>query len=63
MAIYRTLYYAEATVGTEGRMTIPKTMREDCGIAEGDTVVVRVEENSRGIRQLVLWRKAANEED
>ena len=63
MAIYRTLYYAEATVGTEGRMTIPKTMREDCGIAEGDTVVVRVEENSLGLRQLVLWRKAAKDED
>lgn len=63
MAIYRTLYYAEATVGTEGRMTIPKTMREDCGIAEGDTVVVRVEENSKGLRQLVLWRKVANDAD
>lgn len=63
MAIFRTLYYAEATVGTEGRMTIPKTMREDCGIAEGDTVVVRVEENSKGLRQLVLWRKAAKDED
>lgn len=63
MAIYRTLYYAEATVGTEGRMTIPKTMREDCGIAEGDKVVVRVEENPRGVRQLVMWRKAPDDED
>ena len=57
MAIYRTLYYAEATVGTEGRMTIPKTMREDCGVADGDTMVVRVEETPQGVRQIVMWRK------
>ena len=62
MAIYRTLYYAEAVIGTEGRMTIPKTMREDCGIADGDTMVVRVEETPQGSRQLVMWRKDRGED-
>ena len=37
-------------------MTIPLTMRDSCGIQEGDTLTVRVEENPRGIRQLVMWR-------
>jgi len=56
VAIYRTLFYGDVTVGTGGRLTIPLTMRESCGIQEGDTLTGRVEENPKGIRQLVMWR-------
>jgi bifunctional DNA-binding transcriptional regulator/antitoxin component of YhaV-PrlF toxin-antitoxin module len=30
-------------------------MREDLGIDEGDSLTVRVEENPRGGRQMVIW--------
>ena len=56
MAIYRTLYYADVTVGVGGRVTIPQDMREDLGIDEGDSLTVRVEENPKGGRQMVIWR-------
>lgn len=56
MAIYRTLYYGEVTVGVGGRVTIPQDMRDDIGISEGDTLTVRVEENPAGTRQIVVWR-------
>jgi AbrB family looped-hinge helix DNA binding protein len=56
MAIYRTLYYGDVTVGVGGRITIPQDMRDDLRIDEGDTLTVRVEENPNGSRQLVLWR-------
>ncbi len=56
MAIYRTLYYGDVTVGVGGRITIPQDMRDDIGIDEGDTLTVRVEENPGGGRQMVLWR-------
>jgi AbrB family looped-hinge helix DNA binding protein len=56
MAIYRTLYYTDVTVGVGGRVTIPQNMRADLGINEGDSLTVRVEENPRGGRQLVIWR-------
>lgn len=56
VAIYRTLFYGDVIVGTGGRMTIPLSMRESCGIRAGDTLTVRVEENPEGIRQLVMWR-------
>ena len=56
MAIYRTLYYDDVSVGVGGRITIPQDMRDDLGIDEGDTLTVRVEENPNGSRQLVLWR-------
>ena len=56
MAIYRTLYYTDVTVGVGGRVTIPQDMREDLGIDEGDSLTVRVEENPRGGRQMVIWR-------
>ena len=36
MAIYRTLYYTDITVGVGGRVTIPQNMREDLGINEGE---------------------------
>ncbi|MDT8341802.1 MAG: AbrB/MazE/SpoVT family DNA-binding domain-containing protein [Longimicrobiales bacterium] len=62
MAIYRTLYYGDVTVGKGGRITIPQDIRDDVGIEEGDTLTVRVEENPRGIRQMVFWRAEEEEE-
>lgn len=56
MAIYRTLYYGDVSVGVGGRITIPQDMRDDLGIDEGDTLTVRVEENPGGGRQIVMWR-------
>ena len=56
MAIYRTLYYTDVSVGVGGRVTIPQDMREDLGIDEGDALTVRVEENPGGGRQMVIWR-------
>jgi AbrB family looped-hinge helix DNA binding protein len=56
MAIYRTLYYTDVVVGVGGRVTIPLEMREDLGIDEGDALTVRVEENPKGGRQMVIWR-------
>ncbi len=56
MAIYRTLYYTDVSVGVGGRVTIPQDMREDLGIDVGDELTVRVEENPRGGRQMVIWR-------
>jgi AbrB family looped-hinge helix DNA binding protein len=62
MAIYRTLYYGDVTVGVGGRITIPQEMRDDLRLDEGDTLTVRVEENPRGVRQMVIWR-AENQPD
>lgn len=56
MAIYRTLYYGDVSVGVGGRITIPQEMRDDLGLDEGDTLTVRVEENPGGGRQIVMWR-------
>lgn len=56
MAIYRTLYYTDVTVGVGGRITIPQDMRDDLKITEGDSLTVRVEETSEGNRQMVVWR-------
>ena len=56
MAIYCTLYYTDVVVGVGGRVTIPLEMREDLGIDEGDSLTVRVEENPKGGRQMVIWR-------
>ncbi len=56
MAIYRTRYYSEVTVGVGFRVTIPADMRHDLGIEEGDVLTVRVEESSSGTRQMVVWR-------
>ncbi len=63
MAIYRTLYYGDVTVGTGGRLTIPLGIRSDCGIRKGDTLTVRVEETPRGTRQLVMWRNNPEPDD
>lgn len=56
MALYRTLYYGDVTVGVGGRITIPQDIRDDLGLEDGDMMTVRVEESSNGTRQLVLWR-------
>ncbi len=56
MAIYRTLYYTDVSVGVGGRITIPQDMRDELGITEGDSLTVRVEETSEGNRQMVIWR-------
>jgi AbrB family looped-hinge helix DNA binding protein len=63
MAIYRTLYYHDVTVGVGGRVTIPQEMRDDLRIDEGDTLTVRVEENSNGTRQMVMWRAEQQAEE
>jgi len=63
MAIYRTLYYGDVSVGVGGRITIPQDMRDDLRIDEGDGLTVRVEENPNGARQLVLWRAEQQPED
>ena len=56
MALYRTLYYGDVSVGVGGRITIPQEIRDDLGLAEGDVLTLRVEERSKGPRQLLLWR-------
>ena len=64
MAIYRTLYYTDVTVGVGGRVTIPQDMREHLGIEVGESLTVRMEENPRGGRQMVVWRvEPESEED
>ncbi len=56
MALYRTLYYGDVTVGVGGRITIPQEIRDDLSLEDGDMMTVRVEESSSGTRQIVLWR-------
>ena len=63
VAIYRTLFYGDVSVGTGGRMTVPLSIRESCGIQAGDRLTVRVEENPQGVRQLVMWRSTPDFND
>jgi AbrB family looped-hinge helix DNA binding protein len=56
MAIFRTLYYGDVTVGVGGRITIPQEMRDDLRIDEGDVLTVRIEEAPNNTRQMVMWR-------
>lgn len=56
MAIYRTLYYGDVTVGVGGRITIPQDIRDDLRIDEGEVLTVRVEEAPNNTRQMVMWR-------
>ena len=63
MAIYRTLYYGDVTVGVGGRITIPQDMRDDLRLEEGDSLTVRVEENPKGVRQMVIWRAEQQPEE
>ncbi len=63
MAIFRTLYYGDVTVGVGGRITIPQEIRDDLGIDEGDVLTVRVEEAPNSIRQMVMWRAEPRQEE
>jgi AbrB family looped-hinge helix DNA binding protein len=63
MAIYRTLYYGDVSVGVGGRITIPQDMRDDLRIGEGDVLTVRVEEAPNNTRQMVLWRAETQPEE
>ena len=63
MAIYRTLYYTDVSVGVGGRVTIPQDMRVDLGLDVGDKLTVRVEEDPRGGRQMVIWRAEQQPEE
>jgi len=63
LAIYKTLYYNDVTVGVGGRITIPQDLRDDLGIDEGDTLTVRVEETGHGQRQMVIWRAEEQPEE
>lgn len=62
MAIFRTLYYGDVTVGVGGRITIPQEIRDDLRLEEGDVLTVRVEEAPNNTRQMVLWRAEAQPE-
>ena len=62
MAIFRTLYYGEVTIGVGGRITIPQEIRDDLRIEEGDVLTVRVEEAPSNVRQMVMWRAEAQPE-
>ena len=63
MAIFRTLYYLEVTVGVGGRITIPQEIRDDLRIGEGDMMTVRVEEAPNNVRQMVMWRAEPQAEE
>ncbi len=56
MAIYRTLYYTEVTVGVGGRITIPQELRDNLHLSPKDSLTVRVEETGDGRRQMGMWR-------
>ncbi len=63
MAIFRTLYYGDVSVGVGGRITIPQDMRDDLGIDVGDALTVRVEETPNGARQMVIRKSEEQPED
>jgi len=63
MAIYRTLYYGDVTVGVGGRITIPQEIRDDLHLEEGDVLTLRVEEAPNNVRQMVMWRAETQPED
>ncbi len=63
MAIYRTLFYADMTIGVGGRITIPQDLRETLRLTPGDALTVRVEETSDSRRQMVIWRAEEQPEE
>ncbi|MBT8398044.1 MAG: AbrB/MazE/SpoVT family DNA-binding domain-containing protein [Gemmatimonadetes bacterium] len=63
MAIFRTLYYGDVTIGVGGRITIPQEIRDDLRISEGDVLTLRVEEAPNNTRQMVIWRADPQPED
>jgi bifunctional DNA-binding transcriptional regulator/antitoxin component of YhaV-PrlF toxin-antitoxin module len=62
VAIYRTLYYGDVMLGVGGRITIPQDMRDDLRVEAKDVLTVRIEENPKGTRQMVIWRAEEAEE-
>ena len=63
MAIYRTLFYADMTIGVGGRITIPQDLRETLRLTAGDALTVRVEETTDDRRQMVIWRSEEQPEE
>ena len=63
MAIYRTLFYSDVTIGVGGRITIPQNLRDTLRLNPGDTLTVRIEETSGGQRQMVIWRAEEQPEE
>ena len=63
MAIFRTLYYGDVTVGVGGRITIPQEIRDDLHLEEGDVLTLRIEEAPNNTRQMVMWRAETQPED
>ena len=61
--IYRSLYYADVTVGSGGRLTIPQEIREDLKIDDSNVLTIRVEESPDGQRQMVIWRASTQPEE
>lgn len=61
MGIFRVLYYAQITVGSGGRITIPQEMRDDLRIDDGDSLTARMEESETGQRQITLWKEGSSE--
>ena len=39
MAIYRTLYYTDVSIGVGGRITIPQGLRDDLRLATKETLL------------------------
>jgi AbrB family looped-hinge helix DNA binding protein len=63
MAIFRTMYYGDVTIGVGGRITIPQEIRDDLRVEAGDVLTVRVEEAPNNTRQMVIWRADPQPED
>ena len=63
MAIYRTLFYSDFTIGVGGRITIPQDLRDTLKLNPCATLTVRIEETADGRRQMVMWRSEEQSED
>lgn len=63
MAIWGVRRHDDVKVGTGGRLTIPFSMRRECGIRDGDRMTVRMEQTPAGQSRLVLSRNDRDEDD